>query len=80
MISCCRYLVNQAGKGTVTLLTGPGAYGGTTKGPRRGAQVTGIQVTPEALEMARACGINVESLRVFCTRSIHAKLASRGKT
>lgn len=80
VIGCCRYFVNQAGKGTVTLLTGPGTYGGLSKGPRRGAQVSGIQVTPEAVEMARSCGINVESLRVFSTMSVHTKAMLHGKT
>lgn len=66
MVNCCRFLINQTAKGLVTLLTG-----GTdkpSKGQRNRTATTGTQTTPEVVEFARNCGINVESLRAFCAR------------
>lgn len=67
IVSCCRYMVNQAGRGLVTLLTGSGNY----ETPRRGQKAvtaSGTLATLETVEFARMCGVNVESLRMFCVR------------
>lgn len=68
IINCCRYFVNQTGKGLVTLLTGGTSYETPKRGQKKGVASNGTQATPEAVELARSCGVNVESLRVFCAR------------
>ena len=74
IINCCRYFVNQTGKGLVTLLTGGSSYETPKRGQKKAMGSSGTQATPEAVELARSCGVNVESLRVFCARfSQHAK-------
>ena len=66
IINCCRYFVSQTGKGLVTLLTGASSYESPKRGQRKGC--SGTRATPEAVELARSCGVNVESLRAFCAR------------
>lgn len=68
IINCCRYFVNKSGKGLVTLLTGETSYEGPRKGKKKGLASNGTQATPEAVELARTCGVSVESLRAFCAR------------
>lgn len=68
IVNCCRYFVNQTGKGLVTLLTGGTPYETPKRGQKKGVASSGTQATPEAVELARSCGVNVESLRAFCAR------------
>lgn len=69
VVNCCRYFVNQTGQGLVTLLTGANAMENPQKGQRkRTAAASGTQTTPEVVEFARSCGVNVESLRAFCDK------------
>lgn len=68
IVSCCRYFLRQTGKGLVTLLTGSTSYEAPKRGQRKGVTSSGTQATPEAMEFARSCGVNVESLRAFCAR------------
>jgi len=68
IVNCCRYFVSQTGKGLVTLLTGSASCESPKRGQRKGVTSSGTQATPEGLELARSCGVNVESLRVFCAR------------
>ena len=68
IVNCCRYFVNQSEKGLVTLLTGSVSYESPKRGQRRRLASSGTQATPEAVELARSCGVTVESLRVFCSR------------
>ncbi|KAJ7339642.1 Protein smg5 [Desmophyllum pertusum] len=68
IINCCRFLVSQTGNGLVTLLTGTTSYESPKRGQRKGMGSGGTQATPEAVELARSCGVNVESLRAFCAR------------
>lgn len=68
IINCCRYFVSQTGQGMVTLLTGAASYESPKRGQRKGVTSSGTRATPEAVELARSCGVNVESLRAFCAR------------
>lgn len=66
MVNCCRYLINQTAKGLVTLLLGGTIPDKATKGQRQNS--SGTQASPEVIEFARKCGINVEPMRAFCAR------------
>lgn len=68
IINCCRFFVSQTGQGLVTLLTGAASYESPKRGQRKGVTCSGTRATPEAVELARSCGVNVESLRAFCAR------------
>jgi len=66
VVNCCRYLINQTAKGLVTLLLGGTIPDKPAKGQRK--NTSGTHATPEVVEFARNCGINVEPLRAFCAR------------
>lgn len=68
IVNCCQYFVKETGRGLVTLLTGETSYELPKKGKKKGVTSNGTQATPETVELARSCGVGVESLRAFCSR------------
>lgn len=68
IVNCCQYFVRETGRGLVTLLTGETSYELPKKGKKKGVTSNGTQATPETVELARSCGVGVESLRAFCSR------------
>lgn len=60
--------MKETGRGLVTLLTGEISYELPKKGKKKGVTSNGTQATPETVELARSCGVGVESLRAFCSR------------